>query len=152
MKTGWTNGAQEQVRGNETAVERLFYDGSCALCHGSVRFILARDPEGRAFRFAPLDGDVFRALVPEAARQSLPDSMVVLTEDGRALTRSAGVLHILERLGGGWRWLALLGRAVPAFLRDAAYDLVARWRYRVFGRKDDACPMIPAALRGRFDL
>ena len=37
-------------------------------------------------------------------------------------------------------------------LRDAAYDLVARVRYRIFGRKDEACPFIPAALRGRFDL
>jgi predicted DCC family thiol-disulfide oxidoreductase YuxK len=45
-----------------------------------------------------------------------------------------------------------LGRIVPRPLRDAVYDLVARVRYRVFGRKDDACPIIPKALRSRFDL
>jgi predicted DCC family thiol-disulfide oxidoreductase YuxK len=59
---------------------------------------------------------------------------------------------VLERLGGGWRVLARLGGLVPRPIRDAVYDLVARVRYRVFGRKDDACPIIPEALRSRFDL
>lgn len=132
--------------------ERLFYDGSCALCHGAVRFVLARDPEGRAFRFAPLDGDAFRAAVPEEVRAGLPDSLVVLTEDGRALTRSEGALHILRALGGGWAFLAGGARLVPRPVRDALYDFVARIRYRVFGRRQEACPRIPPSLRGRFDL
>lgn len=133
-------------------MERLFYDGTCALCHGAVRFVLARDPEGRAFRFAPLDSAAFRAVAKDETRASLPDSIVLATDDGRLLTRSAAVLHILGRLGRGWRVLAKLGGLVPRGLRDAAYDLVARVRYRVFGRKDDACPVIPPALRSRFDL
>lgn len=140
------------VRGKAGPVERLFYDGSCALCHGTVRFVLAEDPDGRALRFAPLESEAFRATVPEGQRGGLPDSIVVATADGRLLTRSSGVLHILERLGGVWRVAAVFGRLVPARLRDAAYDAVARVRYRLFGRKDDACPFIPAALRGRFDL
>jgi predicted DCC family thiol-disulfide oxidoreductase YuxK len=140
------------VRGKGEGIERLFYDGSCALCHGAVRFVLAEDPEGRVLRFAPLDSEVFRATVPAEARNRIPDSVVVATREGRLLTRSAGVLHVLERLGGIWRLLAAAGRLVPAPLRDAAYDLVAGTRYRVFGRKDEACPMIPTALRGRFDL
>lgn len=133
-------------------MERLFYDGTCALCHGAVRFVLARDPEGRAFRFAPIGSAAFRAAAPEHVRAGLPDSLVLATDDGRLLTRSDAVLHLLERLGGGWRALARAGRIVPRGLRDALYDLVARVRYRVFGRKDDACPVIPKALRSRFDL
>ena len=133
-------------------MERLFYDGSCALCHGAVRFVLARDPEGRAFRFAPLDGAAFRAVASDEVRAGLPDSLVLATEEGRLLTRSDAVLHLLGRLGSGWRALARLGGLVPRGLRDDAYDLVARVRYRVFGRKDDACPVIPPALRSRFDL
>ena len=133
-------------------MERLFYDGTCALCHGAVRFVLARDPEGRAFRFAPLDSAAFRAVATDETPASLPDSIVLATDDGRLLTRSDAVLHILGRLGRGWRVLAKLGRLVPRGLRDDAYDLVARVRYRVFGRKDDACPVIPPALRSRFDL
>jgi len=142
-------GRQERAA---SAVERLFYDGSCALCHGSVRFVLARDPEGRTFRFAPLDGDVFRAAVPEAERAALPDSLVVVTEDGRVLTRSEAALHILRRLGGAWGTLATVLGLVPLPLSNFAYDLVARFRYRVFGREKDACPRIPPPLRNRFDL
>lgn len=133
-------------------MERLFYDGSCALCHGAVRFVLARDEEGRAFRFAPLDSPAFRRLTANEPGRELPDSIVVETEDGRLLTRSQAVWHVLDRLGGPWRVLGRLGRLVPRSLGDLAYDLVARVRYRVFGRKDEACPVIPAALRSRFDL
>ena len=133
-------------------MERLFYDGTCALCHGAVRFVLAHDPEGRTFRFAPLTSAAFRAAAKEEVRKTLPDSLVVQTEDGALLTRSEAVLHLLERLGGGFRILARAGRLVPRPLGDAAYDFVARVRYRVFGRKDEACPVIPQALRSRFDL
>jgi predicted DCC family thiol-disulfide oxidoreductase YuxK len=132
--------------------ERLFYDGSCALCHGAVRFVLARDPEGRAFRFAPLDSDAFRSVAPEAVRAALPDSFVVETSDGRLLTRSTAVLHLLDRLGGPWRVLGRAARIVPRALRDALYDFVARVRYRVFGRETEACPVIPKQLRSRFDF
>jgi predicted DCC family thiol-disulfide oxidoreductase YuxK len=138
--------------GKGAPVERLFYDGSCALCQGAVRFLLAEDPEGRTFRFAPRDSQAFRVQVPAEWQAGLPDSLVVVTADGRLLTRSAGVLHILERLGGLWRVLAAAGRLVPRPLRDTAYDLMARTRYRIFGRKEEACPLLPPHLRARFDL
>lgn len=133
-------------------VERLFYDGSCALCHWAVRFLLARDADGSRFRYAPLDGVAFRAVVPEATRTALPDSLALLTADGRLLTRSAAVIHALGRLPGPWRLLGAAAAWLPAALLDALYDGVARIRYRVFGRKQDACPMIPRELRSRFDL
>ena len=77
----------------------VFYDGTCGLCHRAVRFALARDADGSRFRFAPLDSEAFRQRVPDAA--GLPDSMVVRTPEGSVLVRSAGVIHILERAGGG---------------------------------------------------
>jgi predicted DCC family thiol-disulfide oxidoreductase YuxK len=132
--------------------ERLFYDGSCALCHWAVRFVLARDREGRAFRFAPLDSDAFRSAAPEAVRATLPDSLVVETRDGRLLTRSGAVIHVLGRLGAPWRLLGSVACALPRALLDALYDLVARVRYRVFGREPEACPLIPKELRSRFEL
>ena len=132
--------------------ERLFYDGSCALCHWAVRFVLARDPAGCAFRFAPLDSEAFRKAAPAEVRASLPDSLVVETSDGRLLTRSAGVIHVLGRLGAPWRLVAGISRVFPRALLDALYDLVARVRYRVFGREPEACPVIPKEQRSRFDL
>ena len=67
------------------------------------------------------------------------------------LERSAAVLYTLEHLGGVWRVLAALGRLVPPRLRDALYDAVAATRYRVFGTKTEACPLLPPALRQRFE-
>ena len=133
----------------EAAPELLFYDGDCGLCHRSVRFVAAADRAGR-FRFAPLGGETFRALVPADARAPLPDSIVVRRADGALLARSEATLHVLRRLGGRWRALAAALALVPRGLRDAGYDFVARRRARWFARPADACPIVPPHLRARF--
>ncbi len=132
------------------ATETLFYDGHCGLCHRFVRFVLAEDPKGATFRFAPLNGELFRDTVVEEDRGSLPDSLVVQTTEGAILTRSVAVLHILRLLGGIWRLSAGLARVIPTGLSNQAYDFVARVRYRLFARARDVCPLIPATLRTRF--
>jgi predicted DCC family thiol-disulfide oxidoreductase YuxK len=132
-------------------LEMLFYDGYCGLCHRSVKFVMRHDPSGELFHFAPLQGDSFAGKVPSERRAGLPDSVVVLTADGRLLVRSDATLHILRRLGGGWRTLAGISAIVPRFLRDGVYNLIARVRYSIFGRKDDLCPLVPAELRNRFE-
>ena len=131
--------------------EYLFYDGHCGLCHRAVKFVLRHDPGGRAFRFAPLQGETFLARVEAGRRVGLPDSVVVLTRDGELLLRSAAFLHILRRLGGEWGVLAAVLSLVPRGLLNMVYDFIARIRYRVFGRRDDLCPIVPAELRARFD-
>jgi predicted DCC family thiol-disulfide oxidoreductase YuxK len=133
------------------APERLFYDGSCGLCHRAVRFVLAEDRAGNAFRVAPLGGAAFEREIPAGERAGLPDSLLVVRADGARLARSAAVLHIAARLGGFWRALALVLRAVPAPLRDRGYDAVARVRLRLFARPTEACPLLPPHLRARFD-
>ena len=129
----------------------MFYDGHCGLCHRAVRFVLAEDREGKLFRFAPLQGETFQRLVAAEQRKTLPDSVVVLTADGRLLVRSEAFLDILRRLGGAWRVVAVVLGVVPRGLRDFVYDFVARVRFHVFGRREDLCPVMPAELRARFD-
>lgn len=131
--------------------EKIFYDGHCGLCHRAVRFVLAKDRDG-LFRFAPLDSETFRAAVPESKRASLPDSIVIQTTDGRLLVKSAALLYICERLGGIWRLLSKLAKIIPTTFRDFLYDLIAGVRYRLFAKPVEACPIIPANLRKRFDL
>jgi predicted DCC family thiol-disulfide oxidoreductase YuxK len=131
--------------------ERIFYDGYCGLCQRSVRLILAEDATGRAFRFAPLQGETFQSLLPAKEREHLPMSMIAQTESGALLTRSAGVMHILRRLGGIYRVLAGLLSLLPPVLRDRLYDFVARIRHRLFRRPTEACPLMPPHLRTRFD-
>jgi predicted DCC family thiol-disulfide oxidoreductase YuxK len=129
----------------------VFYDGGCGLCHRAVRFAIAHDADGSRFRFASLDSEGFRRRVPAASRAGLPDSIVALTPDGTLLVRSAAVMHVLERVGGGWRVVAQLLRLVPRGVRDAGYDAVARVRYRLFRRPIEACPVTPPELRARFE-
>ena len=131
--------------------EIVFYDGHCGLCDRAVRFLLKHDRSGRSFRFAPLQGTTFASRVPPEQRTNLPDSIVLLAENGSLLIRSDAFLHIFRRLGGGWRILASVLAVIPRPVRDVAYDFIARIRYRVFGRRDDVCPILPPDLRARFD-
>jgi predicted DCC family thiol-disulfide oxidoreductase YuxK len=132
-------------------VETLFYDGHCGLCHRAVKFVLKRDREGKHFRFAPLQGETFKSKVPEDRRATMPDSMIVETSEGSLLLRSDAWIHILRRLGGGWRLAAVLLSAIPRSVRDLVYDFIASIRYRIFGRRDDLCPIVPPDIRIRFD-
>jgi predicted DCC family thiol-disulfide oxidoreductase YuxK len=131
--------------------DHFFYDGTCGLCHGAVKFAMKHDVGGRAFRFAPLQGPTFDRLVDGAARAQLPDSMVILTSGGDVLVRSDAAIHMLGRAGGGWATLGGLIGIVPRPIRDAAYDAVAAVRYRIFWRKQDLCPVMTAEQRERFD-
>ena len=106
-------------RAADASVERIYYDGDCGVCHWAVGFVARRDPEGRTFRFAPLDGETFLREVPEEVREDLPDSMVVQTEGGDVLLRSRGLVYILRRLGGVWGFLGRLLWLVPRALRRA---------------------------------
>ena len=130
--------------------EVVFYDGHCGLCHWAVRFILAKDRTGEAFRFASLESDTFRAALSGTERALLPDSLVVQTDDGTILTRSDAVLHILRRLGGRWGICGIVIRLIPRTLRDGMYDGIAQIRHRLFQAPTASCPIIPADLRVRF--
>jgi predicted DCC family thiol-disulfide oxidoreductase YuxK len=126
----------------------VLYDGTCGLCSRAVRFIAGHDPAGR-YRFAALGSDAARAVLRDArVPPQLPDSVVLVEADGTVLVESDAALTILRELRGPARHLARL-RIVPRPLRDAVYRLVARTRYRVFGRHD-ACEVPAPWLRERF--
>ncbi len=128
----------------------VFYDGHCGLCHGLVRFLIARDPTGEKFDFAPLQGEYCAATISQAARRGLPDSVVVRTAAGELRVKSAAVLYILERTGGVWRAIGVALSVLPNAMLDIGYDFVARMRRRLFRAPPNTCPMVPRSLRERF--
>jgi predicted DCC family thiol-disulfide oxidoreductase YuxK len=105
---------------------------------------------GGALRFAPLGGEAFRELVPEAERAALPDSLVLRTADGRLLVRSAAVLESLRLVGRAGRSLAAVAGVVPRPLADALYERITRIRSRLFAVPRDVCPSVGPGLRDRF--
>jgi predicted DCC family thiol-disulfide oxidoreductase YuxK len=126
----------------------LLFDGNCALCHGTVRWLLAEDV-GALVRTAPLDGDTARERLSDEQRAGLPDSLVLLPGDGSLRLKSDATVGLLGACGGLWRPLGSLLGLVPRGLRDLVYDLVAANRIRVFGRPKEACPILPADLVSR---
>lgn len=144
-------GTPASLRPDPEGVERIFFDGDCGVCHWSVRFVAQRDPHGNTFRFAPLGGEVFQSRLTEVQQSELPDSLVVQTASGRLLVRSDGVVHILRRLGGKWRWLGHLIALMPRPLRDFGYARFAANRHRVAAKPDSACPLPSPELRSRLD-
>ena len=125
----------------------ILFDGVCNLCNRFVQFVIARDPSG-VFQFATLQSPAaLRLLASDSAPASLRDS-VVLVEDSRVSTRSMAALRIARRLRFPWP-LAYGLVVIPRPIRDALYDLVARRRYRWFGRRD-TCMVPTPELRARF--
>lgn len=126
----------------------VLFDGECSLCTGVVRFIVERDSD-KVFRFAPLQSGLGEKLLEREGMETDSYSTFVLVEGGTVYTRSAAALHLLEHLGTGWRLVAELLKLVPGPVRDFFYGLVARSRYRVFGRKE-SCMVPDEELKERF--
>jgi predicted DCC family thiol-disulfide oxidoreductase YuxK len=129
----------------------VLFDGVCGFCDGAVRWLLARDPQGR-LHFAPLQGetaDRLRTRHPEIPHDLDTAVLVERVPGGeRVHLRARAVLRTLALLGAPWSWLAVLG-VLPDRLLDAAYRAFAARRYRWFGRLD-ACRLPTREERARF--
>ena len=133
---------------DNSQVITVFYDGQCGLCHRAVQFLLRRDPAGEKFRYAALQGETAATLL--VPLHPVPDSMVVHTPDQTLLTQGDAALYLARALGGLWAVLGALGRIVPRSIRDLMYNGLAARRYRWFGKRDEACPLLTPDQRGLF--
>lgn len=130
----------------------ILFDGVCGLCNAFVSFVLPRDKNAR-FRFAPLQGEfAARSLEKYGADPGLLDTVYVVASYGTAgeclLSRARAALFVVSNLGWPWRGLSVFKFLPDPFL-DFFYDLVARRRYRMFG-KYDSCPVPKPEERSRF--
>ncbi|HEU0013724.1 MAG TPA: thiol-disulfide oxidoreductase DCC family protein [Longimicrobium sp.] len=131
----------------EAAGPIVLYDGVCGLCDRSVQLILRNDRRGR-FRFAALQSDAGRALLEKFGLSPEALDSVVLVEGDQAWRRSRAALRIARRMDAPWPLLWPL-TIVPRPVADFFYNLVAKNRYRIFG-KLDACMIPPPEVRERF--
>jgi predicted DCC family thiol-disulfide oxidoreductase YuxK len=127
----------------------VLYDGTCGLCHRSVRWLL-RHERDHALRFAPLQGETAAAL--RARHREIPETLesVVLVdrERGRVYLRSKAFLYSAGHLRAPWRW-GYAFRWFPGFLLDLGYRVIARLRHRIWGRAD-TCELPSPEHRARF--
>jgi len=123
----------------------ILFDGVCIFCSRWVRFVAARDTAQR-FRFTPIQS-AYGSRLAEALGIDAddPDTNAVV-HGGVAYFKSDGALTVLSLLPG-WSWVRLLF-AIPRVIRDGVYNVVAKNRYRIFG-KYDTCMVPDAGLRAR---
>ncbi|HRI04154.1 MAG TPA: thiol-disulfide oxidoreductase DCC family protein [Pyrinomonadaceae bacterium] len=124
----------------------VLFDGVCNFCNGAVNFIIRHDAD-KKFKFTPLQSEAGEDLRAKFNIGEDIDS-IILIENDKAYMHSTAGLRVAKGLGGIWS----LGYAfiiVPAFIRDWAYKLFAKYRYRLFGRQD-ACMLPTPDVRERF--
>jgi predicted DCC family thiol-disulfide oxidoreductase YuxK len=126
----------------------LVFDGVCVLCSRSVRFVLRHDRDKR-FRFATTQSPTGARLMTAYGLDAAKPTSVLLIDGERAFTESAAMIRVLRSFGGVWTLLASLIWVVPRPLRDAAYRVVARRRYRWFGQRE-TCYLPDSSEAGRF--
>lgn len=125
----------------------VLFDGVCNFCDSSVQFIIKRDFKNY-FKFAPLQSEFAANLFKEQGIDPTSFDSVVLWENGELYTKSTAALRIGRQLGVLWSLLYVF-IIIPRFIRDAVYDLIARNRYKWFGKKDQC--MIPSPeVRDKF--
>jgi predicted DCC family thiol-disulfide oxidoreductase YuxK len=132
----------------ETAGPILFNDGVCGLCDRLVQFVLRRDRRAR-FRFAALQSDVATQTLGHFGKNPDDlDTVYVLTDDGRLLSKARAIFFALRQLGLPWSLVAVFG-SLPTVVLDWFYDRVAKNRDRRWGKRD-SCRLPSADERARF--
>ena len=122
----------------------ILVDGLCVLCNGFARFVILRDPL-KKFRFAAFQSEAGRAISSRFPMLSVDDNTtptdmrlesIILIEGDKIYVRSTAVLRIFRKMRGLWPAL-YVWIVAPKFIRDWVYDLIAKNRYKWFGKYDE---------------
>lgn len=131
--------SQKPIRPSSVPPPLLLIDGVCNLCNGAVQFLIRRDKR-KIFRYASLQSATGKKIAEQLCLKiSAPPETMILILNSQAYFKSTAWLEILNLLGGAWKAL-LIFKILPAGFRDFFYDLIAKNRYRWFGKKD-SCPI-----------
>ena len=128
-------------------VNIILFDGECNLCNHSVQFILKHD-HAKKFLFGSMQGKTGQEILRKHQLSADNFHSFMLLEGDQLFTRSTGALRVLKLLGGFWR-IFYVFIWVPRIVRDGIYDLIAKNRYRWFGKRSE-CWVPNASLQSRF--
>ena len=126
----------------------ILFDGVCNLCNNSIVFIIKRDKKD-VFRFAPLQSGIGNQFIEDRGIDTSKTDSIILLEPGIAYyTRSTAALKIGKEFGGVWKLLAIF-EWIPTPFRDFFYKIIAKHRYKWFGKRD-ACMIPTPELQQKF--
>ena len=112
----------------------ILYDGVCNLCNHSVRFVIKRDVK-HIFKLASLQSEFGKKILAENRLDEKSFSSFILVENGKLYFKSTATLKVVKKLNGPVKLLYIF-IIVPPFIRNFIYDIVARNRYKWFGKSD----------------
>ena len=133
---------------SDTTAPIVLFDGVCSLCNRAVAVIIKRD-RAKKFRFASMQSAAGERLLERFNLPAGRPDYLVLIERGGCYTKSDAVIRIAARLTPFWRCWSALARFIPRPLRDFKYDLIARTRYHLFGKRP-SCPFPTPDTADRF--
>lgn len=132
---------------NTTNYKIVLFDGVCNLCNGAVTFIIKRDSKN-VFKFATLQEDPGQELIKKYGINILKTDSIILIENGKAYVKSTAALRIARSLNGVYPLLFGF-MIVPNFMRNWVYDIIARNRYKWYGKRD-SCMIPTPELKAKF--
>lgn len=112
----------------------VLFDGVCNLCNGFVNFIIKQDKKAR-IKFVTLQSDIAKDILKVHQINHLELNSVIVLIDDKIYTKSSAALMILNELGGVWK-IFFAFYIIPKFIRDFFYNIVAKYRYILFGKKE----------------
>jgi predicted DCC family thiol-disulfide oxidoreductase YuxK len=125
----------------------VLFDGVCNFCNYWVNFAIKHDQEKKLL-FSPLQGETANKLLPEFDINPNDLRSVIFIDNGKVYTQSSAAIRICKHLNGGWKlFYGLI--IIPKFIRDFIYNIIARNRYRWFGKKE-SCMVPTPELKERF--
>jgi len=125
----------------------ILFDGVCNFCNASINFIIRQD-KGKIFRFATLQSETGQQILRQNNLPTEEFGSFVLVDNGDVFLKSTAALKVYNKLPWYWKWTQI-GWIAPKFLRDAVYNLIAKNRYKWFGKKD-SCMIPTPEVRSRF--
>lgn len=125
----------------------IFFDGVCNLCNNSVQFIIKRDKHKR-FLYASLQSDAARDILLQFKIKNSGFDSIILLENGKLYQKSTAILKIVKQLNGFWK-LNYVFILIPKFFRDFIYDIIAKNRYKWFGKRE-VCLLPTGDMKLRF--
>jgi len=137
----------EQSQNSTLNYKIILFDGVCNFCNSSINFIIDHDPE-KHFKFAPLQSDIGQEILRNFSKNTEDFDSVFLLKNNTLYQKSEAALEITKHLSGFWKYLSIF-KILPAFFLNFFYDIVAKNRYRIFG-KSDSCRMPTTELKERF--
>lgn len=125
----------------------ILFDGVCNFCNGTVNFLLRQDKK-KVFRFAALQSEAGQKLLAQYKLPTENFDTFLLLDEGKVYKRSAAALRVGNKLPWYWQWSQIFW-LIPPFLRDGLYQLIAKNRYKWFGKKD-SCMIPTPEMKNRF--